>query len=267
MIYKLNCHEFSKISDLFEGHKQYIPVLSIIDGNFPGRVFVDDKDHPATALVWAISRWAYIEGDPLNQPFLQSLAELVSDIVIPVSRQMKMNWFEIYAPNSPEWFPALEKSLEQFGPNRHFEAVFTFDRQKFLNSRKSPAMENKFSISKIYPFILPEAIHGLPFVSDDFKKKRSFGVKLCEGDSVIAICKSNGFISGDEFMVEIETFDKGRRGKGFATAVGTALMDYCLENSYIPLWETTLDNIPSLRLADRLGFVRDKTYPVFAIEF
>ena len=68
-------------------------------------------------------------------------------------------------------------------------------------------------------------------------------------------------------MIDIETFQEKERCKGYATAVGKALIDYCLEKRYIPLWETTLDNIPSQKVAKKLGFVENESYPVYAIEF
>jgi hypothetical protein len=267
MIYELDPGNFSRVAHLFKGHKEYVPVFAVSDGNFPGRVFVDDEDSPNTALVWAVSRWAYLDGDPSIGSFNQSLPELVQEIVIPCSRQMNMNWFELYTRDLPEWMATIEKSLGQYKPQKHYEMVYTFDQKKYHSLHKSLTLPEGSWIEKKELPIIPPTARGAKFVSQRFKTKTSFGFQLVKDGKIVSVCKSNGLISGKEFMIDVETFGEGDRGKGYATAVGRALIDFCLEKGYSPLWETTLDNIPSRKLASKLGFVENKSYPVYVIEF
>jgi RimJ/RimL family protein N-acetyltransferase len=267
MFCELDPGDFSRVAHLFRGHKEYVPVFAVIDGNFPGRIFVDEKDSPNTALVWAISRWAYLDGDPSISSFNQSLPGLVQKIVIPCSRQMNMNWFELYTRDLPEWMARIEKSLGKYKPAKHYEMVYTFDQQKYHSLAKSFELpEGSWIQIKELP-ILPPVARDAMFVSERFKTKTSFGFELVKEGRIVSVCKSNGLISGKEFMIDVETFGEGDRCKGYATAVGTALIDFCLEEGYSPLWETTLDNIPSRKLASKLGFVEGECYPVYAMEF
>jgi len=267
MIHELEPSDFSNVTHLFQGHKQYVPVFSVIDRNFPGRVFVDEKDSPDTALVWAVSRWAYIDGDPTNPWFNSSFAELIQDVIIPSSVQMGMNWFELYTPDSLEWMTAIETGLSSYKPEKHHETVFTFDEQEYLALRNAYTLPSGSRIERVETPILPQRARDAPFVAEEFKTRTSFGFRLIRDQKVISICRSNGLASGNEFMIDVETFDEKERSKGYATAVGRALLDYCLEHGYIPLWETTSDNIPSRKVARRLGFVEHESYPVYAIEF
>ena len=267
MIYELEPRDFSKVAHFFRGHKQYVPVFAVIDGNFPGRVFVDDKDSPGTAMVWVVSRWAYIDGDALIGPFIDSLAQLVREVIIPDSLRIRMNWFELYAADSPRWTAAIERSLGEYRPEKHYEMVYTLDRQKYSELREDPKLPEGMRIDRVELPILPETAVDAPFVRPEFKAKTSFGFQLRRGNKVISVCCSNGLISGKEFMVDVRTLDKDERSRGYATAVGIALIDYCLEKGYDPLWETTQDNVPSQRLARRLGFVENESYPVYDIEF
>ena len=267
MLYELDSGDFSKVAHLFLGHKEYVPVFAVIDGNFPGRIFVDEKDSPNTALVWATSRWAYLDGDPSISSFNQSLPGLVQNIVIPCSRQMNMNWFELYTRDSPEWTATIEKSLGQYKLQKHYEMVYAFDQQKYHSLAKSFGLPKGSWIQiKELPILLPAA-RDVMFVSHRFKTKTSFGFELVKDGKIVSVCKSNGLISGKEFMIDVETFEEGDRCKGYATAVGIALIDFCLEEGYSPLWETTLDNISSRKLASKLGFVEKESYPVYSIEF
>jgi RimJ/RimL family protein N-acetyltransferase len=267
MINELEPSDFSKVAPLFRGRKEYQPVFSIIDGEFPGRIFADQKDNPQVGLVWAISRWGYIDGDPSVSSFNESLPALVRDVIVPCSLQMKMNWFELYTSDSPEWAAIIEKSLGEYKPSKHYETVFTFDRQRYLASKRPFVLsEGEWIGRKEFP-ILPPAAREASFVEEKFREKTSFGFALVRDGKNISVCRSNGFVSGREFMIDVYTTDKNERSKGHATAVGTALIDFCLENGYIPLWETTQDNIASQKLASRLGFVESESYPVYAIEF
>ena len=57
----------------------------------------------------------------------------------------------------------------------------------------------------------------------------------------------------NEFELGIETKEK-YRGKGFAELVCRAIIDYCIENNYEPIWSCRLENNGSYKLAKKLGF-------------
>ncbi len=228
---------------------------------------MDDKIAPQAALVWAIGRWAYIDGDPLKPGLKESFSQLVRDTIIPFRRQFDWRWFEFYTADTLGWSSALETSLRDYKLEKHYETVFTFDKQRYLDQRRPPALPAQAKIEKVDLPILPPALRDAVSISEGFKAKTSFGFQLAINGRATSICRSNGFISDNEFMIDIETIDPGERRKGYATAVATALIDFCLEQRYVPLWEATLENIPSQRVAHRLGFVESESYPVFAILF
>jgi len=267
MIYELDFPEFTRVRFLFQGHEQYLPVLAVIEGNFPGRVFVNDRDKPQTALVWAVGRWAYIEGDRDCREFTHSLAEFVRETVIPDSQRLKMNWFELYAANSQSWMRELESCLGDFGLSRHFESVFVWGEERYLNFRSGYTFPAGSVVKQVEEPILPTSTLEVSFVPENFKTRTSFCFNLMIEDRVVAQCRSNGFAVGTEFMIDVNTFEKDDRGRGYVTAAAVALLDHCLHNGLVPFWEATEDNAVSRRLAQKLGFLEKETYPVYAIEF
>ena len=267
MIHELKPGDFYKVTGIFRGHKQYIPVMAVIEGNFPGRIFVDNRDRPETALVWAISRWSYIDGNPDNLQFLHSIANLLNRTVIPVLRKVNRNWFEIYSPNSTQWMKALESCLRDFDSGKHFETTFTWDKRKYSEIRSDYSFPKGLSITQAEIPIMPSNIIYDSLIGNDFRSSTAIGMRVMDKNRVVAHCRSNGFSVGDEFMIDVETFNKKDRGKGYATAAGIALMDYCLDKGLKPLWEATEDNIASRKLAKKLGFIEDESYPVYGIEF
>lgn len=59
--------------------------------------------------------------------------------------------------------------------------------------------------------------------------------------------------------IQINTLPSFRR-LGLATVVGATLVAYCLEHGLEPDWDTAAANLPSQRLAQRLGYVPESCY-------
>ena len=255
------------MEQLFQGQPQYLPVLSVIHGQYPGRVFVDDRDRPRTALVWTLGRWAYIEGEAYNDTFAKSLGDFMRRVIIPDSRQMRMNWFELYVRNSADSMRAIEEHLHGFDISRHFESVFLWNQPAYRRFRSDYNFPQEVTTEKAEIPILSETARAVQSVGDEYKTRTGIGFKASVAGTPVAQCRSNGFAINSQFMIDVVTFDAGQRGKGYATAASVALLDHCSDNRMIPVWETTEDNLASRRLAEKLGFAESESYPVYAIEF
>ena len=267
MIYELAADEFLLVERLFQGPLQYIPALSVVYQQYPGRVFVDDRENSRVAIVWALGRWAYIEGEGFSERFTELLGDFIRRVVIPDSQLLNMDWFELYVPDSGDWETAVAHHLSGFDSSMHFESVFAWDEAAYEGFRSDYTFPPDASTAKADLPILSEKVRSSRSISDELKLKTAIGFRVFSDGVPVAQCRSNGFSLGSRFMIDVVTFDTIRRGKGYATAAAVALLDYCRKNGLIPLWETTEDNAASRRLAEKLGFVEVESYPVFAIEF
>jgi hypothetical protein len=264
MIYELNSAEFFKVNHLFNHKEHYTPVFAILNSEFPGRVFVDNKTNPQWSLVWATSRWAYIEG---NLESLSQFNDLIQQIVVPSSKKIKMNWFELYVDNNSKSMNIIENCFKKFESNKHYESIYVWDKSKYSFFRSNYDYPYNLKLEQVNVPLIPLFINDSAFKSEEIKYKTSVGFRLSLDNSLIAECKSNGFVNGNDFMIEVNTFDSNNREKGYGTAATVSLLDYCIEMNKNPLWETTEDNLASQQLAKKLGFVKKYTYPVYAIEF
>lgn len=57
------------------------------------------------------------------------------------------------------------------------------------------------------------------------------------------------------------------RGHGFATLTASAFAGHCAERGVIPHWDAWSDNLPSVAVAEKLGFRKIETYSVFTGSF
>lgn len=101
--------------------------------------------------------------------------------------------------------------------------------------------------------ILPE-VWGSPA---DFVAR---GIGFCALAGERLVCAATSAARCENAIeIQINTVPSFRR-LGLATTVGAMLVAYCLEHGLEPDWDTDADNLPSQRLAQRLGYVPASRY-------
>lgn len=56
---ELKKSDYEIVKKFFADKKYRVPAIAVLNGDFPGKVFVDNIDNPEIAMVWALSRWSY----------------------------------------------------------------------------------------------------------------------------------------------------------------------------------------------------------------
>ena len=97
---------------------------------------------------------------------------------------------------------------------------------------------------------------------DDFIEN-GVGFSLFEQGALAATAFSS-FVHDDQLELGIETLP-AFRGKGYASTVCAALLDYCIENEFEPIWSCRLENIGSYQLAQKIGFVPTIEVPYYRL--
>jgi hypothetical protein len=101
--------------------------------------------------------------------------------------------------------------------------------------------------------ILPEVWPSLA----DFVAR---GVGFCARGGERIVCAATSAARSEHAIeIQINTIPSCRR-LGLATAVGATLVAHCVEHGLEPDWDTDADNLPSQRLAQRLGYVPTSAY-------
>ncbi len=80
----------------------------------------------------------------------------------------------------------------------------------------------------------------------------------------LAATAYSAFIHDNKLGLGIET-TPGFRGKGFAQLACSALIVYCLETGYEPVWACRLENVSSYKLAEKLGFEMYSEVPYYRL--
>lgn len=253
-MYLLPQESFSKIKPLLKDGHSYPEILSIIECNNAGWIYVDQIPMPKSALVWSKGiQGFYLIGDHTNEVFINSLDDFITKCIEPRMREQGLDFFEV-SGHHDKW------DMLSIFPSRN---LHQFEQIVFKITQKPPVQQDKGIKTinlkmkegdnqdlKNVEFV-KENINQFWSSNDEFVKK-GYGFAAMEGSEILGVCYSS-FIAQDTHAIGIETLPK-HRNRGVATHLAYLLVENLLENGFTPYWDCSLDNVASYKLALRLGF-------------
>lgn len=248
----------------------------------PGKVFVDNLDKPRTILISTLYGMSLLFGDTENLEFNTSLADYMLNAD---GHRLKSEWLQVY----PEkWNNKLreildnkiieyskvskqysQSQLEIFLKKNKKNHIIQWTRVNFAykNTDENMKLEPEYSIKLINSDIY-DGIEGTVIPKYFWKSKEDFlangeGYALMKGNDIVSAAFSSWKIE-NELEIGIETSEK-YRGKGFAKAVCSAMLNYCKTNGYLPIWACKRENTGSYKLAKSLGFKETFIIPYYEL--
>jgi len=89
---------------------------------------------------------------------------------------------------------------------------------------------------------------------------RGFGYCILKDDHFASVC--NSFFVGRGYAdIDIVTVDEYQK-QGLATLTGAAFIEHCLNHNLVPNYNCDAGNERSIKLATKLGFVKNNDYPM-----
>ncbi len=246
--------DFWRARGLFASGWWLLPARAVLAGVYPGRVFVDDQASPTAALVWATGRWAYVAGAAAALE-AELRAVFVGAVQPTLAAQQR---FEIYAAADFAVLAAVEAALAEFRPQFHLEQTFWFDAERYRAARRAIELPDGAEIvAAELPLLEPSQPQPRGYT-----EVRTLAFQLRRGDDLLAQARLNGFQLDGAAMIDVATYAVAERRRGYARLVTQALLDACIARGIRPVWETTVQNRASQRLARTSGFVPVERYPV-----
>lgn len=262
MIYKTEVNQ--KIKDLFTNLNFITPVNSILEGNTPSNIYVDDLENPNGAFIWNDFRYSYLVGDPNNKEFLFDLEKLLKKTLIPEAKKSSDPTIVLY-PDTIEMLEKTEKILKNKHPLNIERQFFKFNKEKFesIETRENDGL----IIKKLDKDILNNT--GKNIVEDiktTWKSLKLFlekgvGFALLKEGEIISTCYSC-FAGKNTYEINVNTYNPENRNKGYAKMVTSKFIEHCIKKNIEPTWECWKGNIPSESLAEKLGFEKSRTHGV-----
>lgn len=256
-----------KINNLF--------ARSVVEKKVNGNVFVDNADNPRTFYVIHPYGMSLLFGETDNNDFNSKF----TDHALNTFRMRERDeWLQAYPESWNIKISALlGNNLIKFSDNKgnvHSKKIeentrvnFKFNKSKYLNiNRKSNSTNNKIirTDKQMYENMNGSVVPKYFWndAEDFFNNGVGFSLLI---NGLLASTAYSAYIHDNKLELGIETVEPFR-GKGFAHNTCCALIDYCLDNEYEPVWSCRLENTGSYILAQKLGFEPTTYIPYYRLK-
>ena len=233
---------------------------SIISHHVDGKVFVDCYKNPQTFYIIHPYGMTFLFGKSDNELFNQ---ELFDYFKMSSSSREGDHWLQVFPI---EWDNVLSKLISKEIAIKYSRLNFKFDSAKFYE-KYDKIDKTQYKIMPTPAEMLFE-ISGSVVPKDYWSCPRQFS-QMAKAFTVIIDGKpaSTAFTSArhdDKLEIGIET-SKEHHGKGLAYLACGSLIEYCLEEGLEPVWSCRYENVASVKLAEKLGFVEILKTPYYHI--
>lgn len=268
---QLDPAHYDNVRPLFHDLALNLVVPSILDGNTIGRVYADHAERPQTALIWNQMDTLLLAGDTANDAINRALRWLLLSSLMPDARARGVPGFTLY-PGSAAWVTTLSQIAPGLAVRPLPRRAFHLARLKVAWHQALPpawemqSLDGDFLARSDWEnmTVVHGWIHSFWPTLDTFTR-HGLGFALTGQESVAAWCLSVYKADG-ELELGVETAVPFR-GQGLATLAAAACLEQCLARGIKPHWQCNRDNLPSLRVAEKLGFVPERDYTAYWLPF
>lgn len=273
VIYELEQQQFIRCKHLLQ-QERHLEVQAIIEGNNPGRVFVDHVEFPQSGLVWLGNLDGFIFiGNSNNESFNSEIKKFLNEKIAKEAIELGVHWFEGFG-HGTNWDETIGNILNGYLYEESNQRVYKlYENQYQIESE--PKIDEAYTVFKITKEnVIANRLYDHSFLvsklslfwdSIESFLEKGIGYVIMYKNEVVSICFS-GFVSENTHAVDIET-TKEHRGKKLAQKVAHAFVQDCLANGKTPYWDCMEENTSSIVIAESLGFVNVFNYIVYDYQF
>ena len=267
MFQELKPNEFRKALPLFQGFDYSLSILAAIEGNNPGRIFVDDINLPRTAFGLTVEGYLLAgehDNPATNEALIQFFSEKIFTGQVFVNGDESMSlavYPQTWETRLPELIPMyeIEKNRRYYYQCRKVK----FDWRKAIPEGYQVCRVDQDLLNDpkiVFPDVIRDwfDIEEMWWRVDNFLSK---GVSYCvlRGQEVVAWCTPD-CVAGKRIDVGIITHPEHRQ-RGLASLAVAATVDHCLNQGFAAIgWHCNAENVSSWKTAEKVGFERKSEY-------
>ncbi|MGG3279362.1 GNAT family N-acetyltransferase [Paenibacillus solani] len=267
MILELKKEEYYRIRYIAEQCRN-IEVRAVVQGNSPGRIYVDRETEPTAALIWIQGQQGFqMIGDPQSEGFLTGLNDYMITHIEPVLKKQNISVVEIGA-DLDTWDSAIHTIFNNRNVLSDIQHVFCSESNLLA---KKPDIPHPPGIHRIdrdllesrrlgnHSFLEKKLLHFWDSV--DAFLQQGFGYYIEENNTLVSLCFS-AFVAGQTHAIDIETIE-GYRKRNYGVQAATAYVKECNQTGIQPYWDCSPENTGSIRIAEAIGMIPDFDYRIF----
>ncbi|MDM5190299.1 GNAT family N-acetyltransferase [Bacillus sp. DX4.1] len=255
---RLALAEYYTILPVLEENKQTTTfAYAVCDQMIDGEIFVNER--VTAGMIATANGIYYLFGDTHDQDFQHALFLYIQKAVLTKEKR-----FTLFV-SSIDWETIIENHF-----NDSFRKIprktFLFQRDIF-EDRKRELDDSTYKVMSMDKNVIEISTE---FTDQYYKEywggkeeflNHGFGFCIVQDQKVVAECASI-FKSNHFAEIDIATHPD-HQGKGLARLVATYFIEHCIQNNITPCWDCNMDNIPSQKLASKLGFDHPVEYVLY----
>jgi RimJ/RimL family protein N-acetyltransferase len=268
MFQELKPADYEVVRSLFQGFDYSLSIHAAIEGNNPGRIFVDDPEQPHTALALTVEG-TLLAGNFENPTTNEDLSRLFEERIFTGEVFVEEDWSMTLAVYPEAWEAKLIELIPTHRafvlPHYHYLCrEVRFDWRRHL--------PKGYSVHRIDQDLLGDPALAIPEDIFDLIQRRwggldrfvTKGAGFCvlHDNEVVSRCIAD-CAAGDRIDLEAMTISAHRR-RGLATVVSAATVEYCLSRGYTAVGcHCEQGNLASWQTAEKVGFERTREYTYY----
>lgn len=238
-------------------------------GTAPARYFADRAESPCVGLILE-GHTLFVGGDA-QAPNAADALRFLDRELLGEARRRELGVLKAFYPDGPDdiWKEKLLENIRGATKNIYGRRVY-----KGGPGDHSPAPAASH-IRRITPEMMyEEAIGNKEMIREEVESTfgslqsflaGGFGYALVLEDRVCGFCTSE-YQSKQECAIGIAVEQAFQR-RGYASQMASAFLAECRGHGLTPYWECWGNNIPSMKTAERRGFIMVADYPALLMEF
>jgi RimJ/RimL family protein N-acetyltransferase len=267
---ELESHEFTKVRPLFEGFDYSLSIHAAIEGNNPGRIFVDDVSEPRTALALTVEGYL-LAGEHDNPVTVEALRRFLKGQIFSGKIYVNGDWSMSLAVHPQAWEARLPELIPGYEMTKN-QRYHYLCRAVRLDWRS--ALPEGYSVRRVDRAllhagedVLPDDVRDWMDIEEMWGTEENFlsgGVSFVAswGREAVAVCICD-CVAGDRIDVGIFAHPDHRR-KGLGASAVAATAEYCLGHGFRAVgWHCNADNVASWKTAEKVGFERNREYAYY----
>jgi RimJ/RimL family protein N-acetyltransferase len=274
MLEELKQSEFSRVLPLFRWLDYCLALRATLEGNNPGRIFVDNTDKPRTALALTVGGYL-LAGDYDDQETREDLRSFLAEQIftgqvhVKSSRSMFLTLYpEAWAAKLPELIP----THDIIGRKRYHYICnkVAFDWRSNVPTSYIVRRVDRTLLDDAR-IVFPDSIRTWMNIDEQWGTVENFlekGVSYCvlHGYEVVSWCTPD-CAANRQIEVGVITHPEHRR-QGLAAVSVAATAEYCLSHGFSAVgWHCNELNTGSWKTAEKVGFNRESEYTEYLYMF
>jgi RimJ/RimL family protein N-acetyltransferase len=252
MIYKLNHEDYYLVKSLIKDSCPELSVFSVIAGIIPGEIYVDNQEHPKSALI-KTPECNLLAGCANNSGFNAEVKEL-------------LDFWDHVTFDTAQWDEKIHGVHKNRFIRKYKRMYYVLNKlkyQDYANDLKCQYKLEKIDACKIQESVKKNSERIRDWIenwgSNDNFNQNGAGFMVSDEDNIVSWCLADCAYD-NKIAIGINT-DENYRKKGLGAIAAAAVIDYCLSKGIEEIhWLCVDSNKGSIALAEKLGFTLKKEY-------